>query len=74
MKHSAALKVKVGDLLAVNNLKDGILWNVIGIRFPGFTIVEAGTDNKPSTLDYCYFQRPTSAQLNAYNKRKGVKP
>jgi hypothetical protein len=70
MKHSAAMNVKVGDLLALNHKKDGVLWEVTKIVFPAFTIQEAGTDYSKSRVDYSYFQRPTKAQLNAYNKRK----
>lgn len=70
MKHSAALKVNVGDVLALNLNKDGVLWEVISIHFPGFTIQELGTNYRPSTLDYSYFSKPTKAQLNAYKKRK----
>jgi hypothetical protein len=70
MKHSAALKVKAGDKLALNSNKDGILWEVISIMFPAFTVQEVDTTYRPKAVDYCHFQKPTKAQLNAYNKRK----
>ena len=70
MKHSAALKVKAGDLLAAHHKKDGVLWEVMAIKFPGFVITEAGVNSKPATIEYSYFHRPTKAQLNAYKKRK----
>lgn len=70
MKHSAALKLKVGDVIVVNNLRDGILYEIISICFPKFTIQERDTNYKPRSIDYCYFQKPTAAQLNSHNKRK----
>jgi hypothetical protein len=70
MKHSAALKVNVGELVAINNSSDGILWEIVSIRFPLFTIQEAGTNYKPSAVDYVCLHKPTKAQLNDYNKRK----
>jgi hypothetical protein len=70
MKHSAALNVKVGDTLAVNLNRDGILWEVTSINFPLFSIQEIGTNYKPMPIDYCYCYRPTKAQLNAHKKRK----
>ena len=70
MKHSAALKVTAGELLALNLNKDGVLWEVISIAFPMFTVQEAGTIYRPKAIDYCYFSKPTKAQLNAYKKRK----
>lgn len=70
MKHSAALKIKVGDVIAVNNNRDGILYQIKSILFPVFIIQELHTNTRVSKLDYCYFQKPTSAQLNAYKKRK----
>ena len=70
MKHSEAMKVKVGDLLAINRLVDGVLWEVADIKFPIFFTKEAGTDYRPQGIDYCCFSRPTQAQLKAYTKRK----
>jgi hypothetical protein len=70
MKHSAALKVKVGDQLALNSNKDGVLFEVIDMMFPMFIIREVFTESKPKAVSYCYFQKPTAAQLNAHKKRK----
>jgi hypothetical protein len=70
MKHSAALKVKPGELLALNLNKDGILWEVVSIMFPTFTVQEAGTIYRPKAIGYWYFSKPTKAQFNAYNKRR----
>lgn len=70
MKHSAALKVKIGEVLALNLNKDGVLWEVVSINFPGFTVQEYGTNYRPNTIDYSYFSKPTKAQWNAYKKRK----
>ena len=71
MKHSAALKVKVGDVVAINKNKDGILWEILSVRLPYFTIEECGPmADKPSRVDYVCLHKPTKAQLNAYKKRK----
>lgn len=70
MKHSAALKVNVKDVLALNLSKDGVLWEVISIHFPAFTIQELGTNHRPRNMDYCYFSKPIKAQWNAHKKRK----
>lgn len=70
MKHSAALKIKVDDILALNMNKDGVLWRIVHIMFPKFTIEELGTMYKVKNVDYSSFQKPTKAQLNAYKKRK----
>lgn len=70
MKHSAAMNLKPNDDVVVNALKDGILWEIVAIHFPMFTLQEKGTNYKPQALHYSYIQRPTKAQINAYNKRK----
>jgi hypothetical protein len=70
MKHSAAMNVKVGDKLVIDTRQNGLLWEVINIRFPIFIIREADTTLKAVTFDYHFLQRPTKAQMNAYNKRK----
>lgn len=70
MKHSAALKVNTGDVVALNTNKDGVLWEVVSISFPAFTVQELGTTYRPKAIGYCYFSKPTKAQWNAYKKRK----
>lgn len=71
MKHSAALKVKVGDVVALNRNKDGVLWGVLSVHFPLFTVEECGLYAcKLNKVDYVCLHKPTKAQVNAYNKRQ----
>lgn len=72
MKHSAALDINEGDLLAWGLERNGTLWEVVRINFPWFHIKEllTPTTSKPSVVNYMYLHKPTKAQLNAYNKRK----
>lgn len=70
MKHSAAMNVKVGDLLALNHLKDGVLYEVVNMAFPLFKVRESFLTTKAIAIHYNQFQRPTKAQMNAYQKRK----
>lgn len=71
MKYSAALKVKIGDKLVLNSKKDGVFFEVISlIRYPNFTVEELFANSKPVTYNYSLLQKPTKAQLNAYNKQK----